>query len=763
MMLPLVVLLGVTQPNSMINLPERANLNPVADTFIDPSAPDMNFGREPALVLGNRRAILMSFPQLSWEGYAGKKVKSAQLVFAFSRGSANMPFTISEIRTPWGEGEGRSLRFDKPDPKVVPYGGATWRNSRQGRDGSKWQTEGALGTSDIAPISGADVISSSEKLTLTGLAGVVQNMIDRPNSSFGIRIESAADVAFFSGEYTEQRPRLEIVWEDAPATGPDLALITLMPQVEAGKSPRNGELTTYNAIVKNVGSADVPSARLEWTDATGSRNSVDIPGPIAANSTKVVKFQANFRGETTDPRKFFLHGQVVCDTDVNQGNNHLNHYSTGLNVAIEATPAQLEALRAISPSKDATLLYQWAAARMNNYILPYSRFIRNPEGVFERINITLNPAEADIRVNLTDADLTEDGLQSAITKALIPLSEAYVVPPANATVPWDTATTSYGWLPDTRDDGMRIPGLELPSNGFAVDPQGPPLFSNGLISRQEAWALQSLVGKRGKDRKFPWVPLDQGLLIRTTGLTGEPLTEMVIGIFKPGDTKPLVISNSGRSGFVYFSANQFKDGLFKDIATSPENAWYRIEATNGYESASAWLPAWQVLDWYSRGNSSISNFEMRFLMPNKAIDKTQDLAAGKLVIDEADRFPAQLNAVVDGNPETSVDLFPGQWIEVDMGRDRTFGQVEIELASGELNAFDILVYGTSQTASSAFRWASINEGNYIGRVWGGEVKAGTRIPISGLARQGRYLRLVNKSPEKVALSGLIIRPVRVNE
>lgn len=758
MMLTLAVLLGLAQTNS-INLPERAYLNPVADTFIDPATADVNYGREPALVLGSRRAILIAFPQLAWEAYEGKKVKSAQLVFTFSRGSANLPFTISELKTPWGEGEGRSLRFDRPDPKVIPYGGATWRNAKQGKDGTKWQTDGALGASDIAPLTGIEALSSTNNLTLTGLGPAVQGMIDRPGQSFGLRIESPSDVAFQSGEYSKDRPRLEIVWEEAAPTGPDLALITLNPQFEAGKSPRNGELTTYNAIVKNVGSAAVPSARLEWTDPAGSRSSIDVPGAIAPNSTKTVRFQATFRGETSDPRKHLTRANVISDSDVNLGNNHLVHYSTGLTVAVEATPEQLEALRSITPAGDVALLFQKTAARFNNYILPYSRFVRNPEGIFERINITLNPSEADIRVTLPETAITAESFEQAIARSLVPLTEAYAFPP-QGNVPWDTQTLSLGWLPDTRDDGMRIPGLELPSFGFAVEAQGPPLFTNGLISRQEAWALQTLIGKRGKDRKFPWPTFDQGMLIRANGLTGEQLMGTVIGIFKANETQPIAVANSGTSGFVYFSANMFKTPPFKDLATSPENAWYRVEATNGYETATAWLPAWQVLDWYTRGNSSISNFEMRFALPSRGIDRTQDLAAGKLVIDSADRFPAQLNALVDGNRETAVELFPGQWIEVDLGRDRSFAQVEIDVAAGELNEFDILVYGTSQTAAGAIKWASINEGNYIGRVYGGKQESGVRIPISGLSRQARYLRIVSRSLSKATLSGLVVRPVR---
>lgn len=758
-MLPLAVLLGAAQVAgpSGYDLPERYFLAPIKDTFIDSSRAEENFGREPSLVLGPGKVILIDFPETKWLGLSGKRVQSAELVLTFSRPAANLGLAVSMIKTPWGEGGGRSLRFDKPDPNVVPWGGATWKRAIQGNGGASWHTDGATGPADATPLEGIDAVAEGRTLKITGLGSAVQAIIDRPDQNFGLRIESQADVAFFSGEFTAERPKLNIEFAEPPAAsgGGDLAAIAL----QAPSGAKSGSPVEYALLIKNVGQSAVPGGRVEWADPSGARTSVTIPGPVQGGQTVTVKLPATYALDPADPRKFVASALVVQDGDGNLGNNSIRAYSGGLNVAFVANADTLNKLGEISPNNEPSLLYRQIIERFNAYVFPYSRFIGNPDGIHERVNLVIDPTAADIVVNLDHlAELDPITLESALARALLPVNPGVVTPPPGTPAPFDARRHSLGWFPDTRDDGLRIPGLELPQFGFASDTDTVPLFENGLLSRQEAFAINRNIGKRGADRKMPWDIMEQGLLIRTVGLTGNLLDKTAVGLFKPGSTEPIAVGDTGGTGMVYFGPSQLKDSLFTDIAKSPENAWLRVEVTNGFDSASAWLPAYQALDWFVRGNRGLMSVELRFPITTKGADRTQDLALSKVVADSSGRYPAELAALVDGNAESTVDLFPGQWIEIDLARDRTVGLIEIGVVQGRLDQFDILFYGTSQTAESASRWASINDGDTILHTYG----SGKVLPIAAPARSARYVRIVNRGKEKATLNGVQVFPTKGN-
>ncbi len=758
MMLLLAVLLGTAQSaGSGYDLPERYWLNPVNDTFIDSARANENFGREPSLVLGPGKAILINFPQTRWAGLDGRRVESAELVLVFSRPAANLGLSVSMLKNPWGEGGGRSLRFDRPDPSVTPWGGATWKHAIQGPGGVSWQTDGAAGASDATALEGIDAVAEGRNLKITGLGPAVQAMIDRPDQNHGLRIESPADVAFFSGEFTAERPQLNITFAqpESEPVGSDLIALSLTPPSGA----KNGNPGEYTLLIKNIGAAEASGGRVEWTDPAGTRTSIDLPSSIAAGQTATVRLPATYREEPTDPRRFTASALIVQDGDINPGNNSIRAYSGGLKVAFEADASTLEQIREISPFREPMILFRHTVEKFNHYVLPHSRFIGNPDGIHERLNLVADVSEADIRVDLSGLGKPSAiDLEFLLARSLVSIDPAVVTPPEGVEVPWDNRRHALGWFPDTRDDGLRIPGLELPLFGFASDTSSVPLFANGLISRQEAFAINRNIGKRGDARQFPWDIMEQGLLIRAVGLTGNLLDKTAIGIFKPGSSQPIAVGDTGGTGMVYFGPSQLPEPLFTEITRMPQNAWLRIEATNGLDSASAWLPAYQALDWFVRGNRGLMSVELRFPIATKGADRTQDLAANKVVADSSGRYPAELTPLVDGNVETAVDLFPSQWVEIDLARDRTIGLVEIHVGGGSLDQFDILFYGTSQTAESASRWASVNDGNTILNTYG----KGLFLPIAAPARSARYVRIVNRGKEKATLTGIHIYPAKGN-
>ena len=152
--------------------------------------------------------------------------------------------------------------------------------------------------------------------------------------------------------------------------------------------------------------------------------------------------------------------------------------------------------------------------------------------------------------------------------------------------------------------------------------------------------------------------------------------------------------------------------------------------------------------------------EVRFSLPSDPLDLKEDLARDKLVVDSAGRFPAELIALVDGDPATTLDLFPEQWLEIDLGRDRLFGGIEFDvLASAPLAQYEMSFYKTSQRPEIAQVWFREADGARFFRKYG--VKNGNRLTGTVFAEtvQGRYIRIVNRGAQKATLTGLRILPI----
>jgi hypothetical protein len=713
-------------------LPIRAQLMPVVDTTIDPSTANINYGREPSLVLGSRRAILIDFPQLRWQRYNGKKLSSARLTFRLSRGTSVGNLSVATIKRPWSEGQGRSLRFDRPDPKLVPWGNATWSHAIQGKDGTRWDQPGATGTSDSSPITGVTATIEGQNLIIDGLTEAVQYQINNPGLAFGFRIETDSNIAFYSGEWTSERPTLNLTWEDTPNPSSDLALIAVTPS-------GSGQ---YLALLKNLGGTAIETATLSTVDQNGTASPVGTVGPIPPGGTKSLTLTIRNNATKSDPRTGAVTIQAAAVNDGHLGNNALTIYPAGMSIAFEASPERLADLKRLSPNADPMTTYQSVLEYMNTFVFPFSRFVQTPEGIVERLNLVLDPTTADLRVDLDQlASFDHTSIAAAITKALIPLNLGFRIPPSDQ-APYDRRIDSnLSWLADTRDDGLRIPSLELPTLGFDSANNSVPLWENGLISRIESAFLNNRLLAPTRTKGITWVSPSSGVLIRAANANGDSLTNTEI-VLQTSDGKA-ISTNTGNAGIAYFTGDDLKKtGVFQTVESAP-SAWVLVTASRSGARATTWLAAWQLLDWSVRGNSSLPSVELRFNIPAQAVDLNQELAQDKPVTDSANRFPAQLAALNDNNPNSELELASGQWVEIDLGRDRILAQIDLTIPSGTNPQLEFRVYGTSQTQSVAMRWIQLGNLAQLARLYGKEDASRTTIPIFGTLTQARYLMIFN--------------------
>ena len=153
---------------------------------------------------------------------------------------------------------------------------------------------------------------------------------------------------------------------------------------------------------------------------------------------------------------------------------------------------------------------------------------------------------------------------------------------------------------------------------------------------------------------------------------------------------------------------------------------------------------------FARGMTKAASIELPFNLPASEITRDTNLVLGKPTRDSANSFPAQLLGLTDDNDATTFTLAPKAWVEVDLGRDRLLGELELR---GDLpEAFVVAVYGTTE---------KINES----RPWIGESSLSTRLrhypsinPGTVIYRPrpigGRYIRILNAGEKAATLKGI---------
>jgi hypothetical protein len=164
------------------------------------------------------------------------------------------------------------------------------------------------------------------------------------------------------------------------------------------------------------------------------------------------------------------------------------------------------------------------------------------------------------------------------------------------------------------------------------------------------------------------------------------------------------------------------------------------------------LPAWRLTDLFARGNTDAVVFDIPLHLPDLPISPDVNLAKGKPVKDEKGSFPAQLVSLVDDSDVTGYSLAAGSWVEIDLGRDRLLG--ELELHGNVPSSFDVFVYGTADKIDAADRWISFDDIRKFERDYGVE------HIYRPTANEARFVRIINRSKQSCNLSGIRISPAK---
>lgn len=387
-----------------------------------------------------------------------------------------------------------------------------------------------------------------------------------------------------------------------------------------------------------------------------------------------------------------------------------------------------------------------AVQHFNAVVAPFSRFGFAQGGVAERLRYVSSPAKADVVAGPEASQGLAQAIQSILAKAV-----RWEGPPLRS---------GYGLSPDTRDDRFEFPGVPITTLGWASrQTAAPPLIESGLLGKYEAGALHQLVGVRGAARA-EWRPvLPNALVLRCFDGSARPLNDMPVSIYRGSpDSQLLVRTRTISSGGLFLTPAGFEpaEKTLLPAGAGPGDRLVLVFGRTNGPTQRVDIPWRQLVEEGLRGPSPTASIELRVQLPLGAIDREADSALGRPVEDSLGRFPAELAALVDGRPETSVSFPPAspaspQYFEIDLGRERMVGEIEITFDGEPWEAFEVLYYGTAQPATSAQPWLRVSSSAFV------EGVEGSRVVLRGASTLMRYVRVAPLRGGAAKVSGVVIR------
>jgi hypothetical protein len=713
----------------------------VADTTLYSGEPDRSFGGDQTLAGGPQKAILIRFGALRRAVAANQPILEASLRLTLAGGGPAKLASVSVVKVPWGEGPGNSLRsaLSAPGKVVAPLLAATWRERRGQR--APWQRAGASGAGDAVVIPNVKFQADADTLTLTGLEKAVAEMRDRPEENYGFLLNFETAVEFSSSEASRGRPVLTVkVGPSVASAGADLAVESIVRTAP----------DTITATIVNVG--DAPSSAFSTVWSVDERVGAIRDGgkSLPAGGSTTVTLQDS---GTTQPDGR-LHPVTLSITpetpDVNPTNNAATFQASGQTLSVALSP-EFAAAVGVRPATWLSNL----AHELNDSVFPYSRFSFAPEGTIARVNLVLATAGADLTLGLRPGmSPREAAIRQILTAMGAPdfaAQNAEFKTPDGRILPTDVfaGLSGYG---DTRNESSLPGSLALPHAPFSspifdVNPLAP----SGLLSSTDVAAMNArLAGMT------PTVPKTS--LLRVQDLAGRPIAAQELGFYPVVDGKVAEEAafkvSSGTTGTVLLPAQDATGPLWGDGRPTT----YAIRAVRFGVTDWTMLKKWQLLDAARRGTGA-AFFELRFNLPGSALDSAVNLTSGKLPNDLAGSLPIELQKATDGNPATALKLGGEKsWVEIDLGKDRTLGEIRIAAGASFWDKFDIVGYGTGQTAADGTLLAREIDWSWTNRLR----NEGGSVPYRGFIARVRYIRLVNRGSKTGELAEIAAIPALLN-
>jgi hypothetical protein len=722
----------------------------VTDTYVDGQNPDTNYGGEGILQGGTGRVVLIKFGDLDRAVGANRKVRKATLEFVVTGRDEPVLRSVGRLEAPWGEGPTNTLASlltrnqRRPGERVeAPKWSATYRHRRAGDGGATWQQAGVSGPGDVSRIEDARSGTDDGLFRVTGLEGAVQRWIDRWYDNHGLALTFQNTSEFYSSQSPTGRPKLVLELEPAdPKRGADLSVVTIAQTAE-------GDVTTYTATIKNVGDAPATAFSASWYTGERRGATLDVPERLEPGATATLTTRRATRSGLTDHRLLPL-GLRITPTgpDASASNDYLEVFEGARSVEVPDAPG----------SED---WVQHQVRLFNGVVSEQSRYSFAPEGSLVRLNVVRTTSSGDQVTPTYRADAnflrrlgTLAGLRDFSALQFKPGERNELAFRGHHDM--NPGIMGYG---DTRFEGSLLGSI-----GLLYEPYPSPLFdlrtmdAPGLLSATDVAILNS-----GKPLVEAVNQMPKILQLRAFDLNGRPLANTELSFFQSKNGRfevdpPLYSVVTDRSGTALVTGVDGA-GPFGSIEADGGNGAMLVGASANGVTEWAWVKFWQLVDMRSRTGIDGGSLDLRFNLPGAPIDSGTNLAQERLVSDSLQTTPANLAALVDGDGATRVTLGDkeGDWIEIDLGRDRTIGEVRLLADEAMWTKFDIVVYATGQEPSQAMLWAK-----EIGWPWAltNRPDQDGSVAYRSQPIRVRYVRIINRGQGKGALLDVRVAPAR---
>ena len=699
------------------------------DTTLDATDPDASRGGEATLVGGPSTTVLVRFGDLGRVLGRTRHIRKATLHFTLASGDHAGLTSVTRLLQPWGEGPyqtinatlsllGQATADGKQGKPLVPKMAATWKSRLYGSDGGAWQQPGAKGPLDGLKVPDASVVAAEKEVQIQGLASTFQWLADHPTNNHGIALNFSTPVEFYSAQAPLGRPRLELELDGGQAgSGPDLSVISIE------KLPTGG----FQAHVKNVGDAPASGFESTWSFNGRVGSSVGHSEVLQPGQEIPVETSESIRGESGDHRGAIVQFDLKpTGPDANPANNGLLVFSQGRGISFVFDSKVADLAKTQTNLDGSRSAEDWIQAQLrvfNETYLAQSHFSFAPDGCKERVfasSVTESKAggsaaNSEPVVHITAEMFADGGFSRSLAKAVgaaigLPNYDPMEVVARSGRVTVTGASDRgtedlYSGLMgggDTRFDGQ-IPGaISLAYEPSLTPDDAAPLAEpSGLLSMTDVYVLNSRLEKPVGGGIPSVAP--HAVLLRARDILQRPLGGMALSFYqsvgsKIPDGPPTFKLTLNDSGLILIP-NRDSGGIFGKLEPDASNGLLLVKADYHGISEWGWIKAWQVVDAFARGNVGAGIIDLSFNVPGSELEMDRDLASQKFVSDSTGQAADHLAAVVDGDGVKTISLGTkiGDWIEVDLGRDRTLADIRISAPADRFwQSFDVLLYGTGQ-------------------------------------------------------------------
>jgi hypothetical protein len=712
--------------------------------------------------IGKNKKILSAKLILTADSEANANLKNAsRMLVSWGEGSGyrgfyfHKPFAqqVAEASKQNTESESKEKAADEQAPTTHVVSGATWHHRHQGNLDLKWSASGAFGTEDSETLSGVRLVHNKREYIISGLEKQVQHMVDHRHRNHGLALCFDQNVEFLSSDAEFGRPRLELeVESDHTEKKQELAILNIESSWNRSHEwPKDGESITYTAHLKNFSAhkVDLSHAKATWYYRDRKAKEVRLATALEPGNTEVlsisVPFKRHLNNSTLEPIRFVVelpHQQSLA-AEIDQN---------AIPLVVNLSQPAYQKIDQAARKKGYHGVYDWLQASImfwNETLMPQSRFSFAPEGCTQRIRLQAIQKGENQKGqgvwgvwNIQDDEKFISNLfesKTALRETLFAMSQAMGLPDLSQLSSSELSQSSDnknveviahdrnpGLMKggDTRDERTVAQSVSLdyrptktPSS-ILDDAHSTDLFSATSVALLENGLGQTQNLLAGFKQLSPDL-----VFIKALDPFGQPIADAQLEFYQKVDPqsnqlKLLFSEKTDKLGLAILSAqNQPAKGEKKEYFGDLNSALHKgvIYVCKKGKSYQDWavLKVWHLTDAFVRGSRRAAIIPVEFSRSAAPVEEGKNLALNRIITDSKNSMPAKLATLVSDHSkgEVAFEAKAGDWIEIDLGRDRPIGRVSLDVLDKQIwPKFSVMLYQTGQKPEHAVSWTSEQNG-----------------------------------------------------